>query len=162
LQEGSAANQPRGEIEERVMQSIKSQSIKTTKTIPAFDARRTIRRAGLFIGSLVLGAAVLGGAPAQAAQSLAGQGHIVAMMAAAKTSLDGQLNINESTQAQWELLPGIGPATAKKLVGYRAKRKFGDITHVMRIKGIGRKTFSNIKPYLTTSGETDLRVVKHK
>ena len=78
------------------------------------------------------------------------------LLAATTTALKGKLNVNDATQAQWELLPGIGPATAKKLVDYRTKKPFGDLTHVMRIKGIGRKTYNQIKPYLSLKGETTL------
>jgi competence protein ComEA len=84
----------------------------------------------------------------------------MAAVSDAKPRLDGKLNINEASQAQWELLPGIGPAMAKKLVEYRQTHKFGDPTHVMRIKGIGRKTFDAIKLFLTMEGPTTLQVVK--
>lgn len=73
--------------------------------------------------------------------------------------LEGQLNMNTATEKQWELLPGIGPATAKKLVAYRNRQPFKEPMNLMRIKGIGRKTFNACKPFLTVKGETTLHVV---
>ena len=73
--------------------------------------------------------------------------------------LEGKLNVNTATQKQWELLPGIGPAIAKRIVSYRSKSPFREVTHVMRVKGVGRKTYAAIKPYLSLKGETTLRAV---
>lgn len=82
-----------------------------------------------------------------------------ATLALMAPQLDGKLNVNTATAAQWEMLSGIGPATAAKIVQYRKKYPFKDITHVMRVKGIGRKTFNKIKPHLSLTGETTLKVV---
>ncbi len=73
--------------------------------------------------------------------------------------LDGKLNINTATEEEWDLLPGVGPSTAAKLVAYRKRHPFKDVLHVMRIKGIGRKTFAKMKPYLSLTGPTTLHVV---
>ena len=78
----------------------------------------------------------------------------------ASGTLEGKLNVNTATETEWALLPGIGPATAKKLVGYRGKHKFTATNQVMRIKGIGSKTYKAIKPFLSTEGPTTLHVVK--
>ena len=73
--------------------------------------------------------------------------------------LEGQLNINTATQEQLELLPGIGPSMAKKIIDYRAAKPFAEPMQVVRIKGIGRKTFEKLKPMLTVKGETTLREI---
>jgi competence protein ComEA len=78
----------------------------------------------------------------------------------ASPQLEGQLNMNDATQTQWEMLPGIGPVTAERIVAYRSKRQFADPLHLMRIKGIGRKTYNKLKPFLTLNGPTTLRVAK--
>lgn len=118
--------------------------------------RNKIRSLTTLFSTLVLGAALLAGGEAQASVGAS----VPALMAAPQ--LDGKLNVNDATQKQWELLPGIGPATAKKLVDYRARKKFGATNQVMRIKGIGKKTYQQIKPFLTLEGETNLHVVKSK
>jgi len=71
--------------------------------------------------------------------------------------LHGQVNINTATASQLELLPGIGPATAEKILAYRAKYPFKETLHLLRVKGVGRKTFAKIKPFLTVQGPSDLR-----
>ena len=76
--------------------------------------------------------------------------------------LHGQLNINTATAKQLELLPGIGPATAEKILAYRAKYPFKETLHLLRVKGIGRKTFAKIKPFLTVQGPSDLSSSKSK
>jgi competence protein ComEA len=124
--------------------------------------RNKIRSFTTFLSTLAVGATMLSGAPASAAQQVEATPSLLASMLAASTKLEGKLNVNTASAKQWELLPGIGPAMAKKLIDYRAKRKFGDLTHVMRIKGIGRATYTNIKPFLTMEGETTLRAVKGK
>lgn len=73
--------------------------------------------------------------------------------------LEGQINLNTATQEQLELLPGIGPAMAKKIVDYRASKPFAEPAQVVRIKGIGRKTFEKLKPMLTVKGDNTLREV---
>jgi competence ComEA-like helix-hairpin-helix protein len=73
--------------------------------------------------------------------------------------LEGQLNLNTATQEQLELLPGIGPSMAKKIIDFRAAKPFSEPLQVVRIKGIGRKTFEKLKPMLTVKGETTLREV---
>jgi competence protein ComEA len=48
-----------------------------------------------------------------------------------------------------ETLPGIGPATAKKVLEYRAKiGKFTKIEELINVKGIGEKKFLKIKDRL--------------
>ena len=79
--------------------------------------------------------------------------------ASAAPELSGQININTATEGQLDLLPGIGPSIAKKVLAYRSSKEFGDITHLMRIKGIGRKTFNKLKPYLSIDGANTLQAV---
>ncbi len=73
-------------------------------------------------------------------------------------TLEGQLNLNTATAAELDLLPGIGPATAEKIIRHRERRPFERPAQLMRIKGIGKKTFAKLKPYLVVEGETTLHV----
>ena len=75
-------------------------------------------------------------------------------------SLEGQININTATMAELEQLPGVGPAIAERIVSYRKDNPFKQRNQIMRIKGIGEKTFAKIKDYLVVEGDTTLRVVK--
>jgi competence protein ComEA len=75
-------------------------------------------------------------------------------------SLEGQININTATMAELEALPGVGPAIAERIVSYRKDNPFKQRNQIMRVKGIGEKTFAKIKDYLVVEGDTTLRVVK--
>jgi DNA uptake protein ComE-like DNA-binding protein len=70
---------------------------------------------------------------------------------------EGQLNINTATSSHWQLLPGVGPAIAGRILAHREKRSFSDPLHLLRVKGIGRKTFAKMQPYLSLKGENTLR-----
>lgn len=104
----------------------------------------------LTLFATLTGLGVFGGGTAHAALPVP-----AAMLASA---LEGQINLNTATAEQLQLLPGVGPATAAKIIAYRERRPFRAITHLMRIEGIGRKRFEAVRRYLTVEGETTLRV----
>jgi competence protein ComEA len=66
------------------------------------------------------------------------------------------VNINEATLDQLLALPDIGPSKAQAIVTFRGKQPFKKIEDLMRVKGIGRKTFAKLRPYLTINGQTTI------
>jgi len=74
----------------------------------------------------------------------------------AKEQPQGVVNINTATPEQLQLLPGIGPSKAGAIVKYRAKRKFKATHELIRIRGIGHKTFRKLRVYLAVKGQTTL------
>ena len=61
-----------------------------------------------------------------------------------------KINLNSATSEQLQAIPGIGPATAKAILEYRAKvGKFNKIDEIINVKGIGEKKFQKIKDRLT-------------
>ncbi|MBI4478213.1 MAG: helix-hairpin-helix domain-containing protein [Acidobacteria bacterium] len=61
------------------------------------------------------------------------------------------VNINTATVGQLEVLPGVGPKTAQRIVEYRQKNgSFKKIEELMNVKGIGEKAFLKLKPLITT------------
>jgi competence protein ComEA len=76
---------------------------------------------------------------------------------AKKPKLKGVINLNTATQEQLKLLPRVGPKMAKRILAYRAKQKFKTIREIMKVKGIGSKTFLKMKPNLTVSAKTNVR-----
>lgn len=60
------------------------------------------------------------------------------------------ININTATVAQLETLPGIGRATAERILEYRQKiGGFKKIEDLMNVRGIGEKSFLRLKPLVT-------------
>jgi competence protein ComEA len=64
------------------------------------------------------------------------------------------VNIGEATPEQLEQLPGVGPSKAGAIVAHRKQHPFKKLEDLMRVKGIGKKTFARLKPMLTLSGPT--------
>jgi competence protein ComEA len=63
-----------------------------------------------------------------------------------------QVNLNSATVAQLEGLPGIGAATAQRIIEYRQKNGgFKKVEDLMNIRGIGEKSFLKLKPLVTVS-----------
>lgn len=62
------------------------------------------------------------------------------------------VNLNTATVAQLETLPGIGKATAERILEYRQKNGgFKKIEDLMNIRGIGEKNFLRLKPLVTVT-----------
>lgn len=62
------------------------------------------------------------------------------------------INLNSATAAELEKLPGVGPATAARIVEYRQKNgAFKKVEDLMNVRGIGEKTFLTLKPLITVA-----------
>jgi competence protein ComEA len=59
---------------------------------------------------------------------------------------DSRININEAGADELVKLPGIGPSRAQAIIEAREKRRFRRVEDIMRVPGIGRKTFTRIRP----------------
>ncbi len=59
------------------------------------------------------------------------------------------ININTASQSELEKLPGVGSATALKIVNYRQNNPFSSIEDLMKVPGIGEKTFEKMKEMLS-------------
>lgn len=61
-----------------------------------------------------------------------------------------QIDLNTASSAELQTLPRVGPAMAARILEYRrAHGRFSTTDELMKVKGIGRKTFERIKPYLS-------------
>ena len=71
--------------------------------------------------------------------------------------VSGRLNLNTAAPAQLELLPGIGPAKAQRIVAWRQKNGgFRRVADLRKVKGFGYKTVRKLEPYLDVKGDTTL------
>lgn len=69
----------------------------------------------------------------------------------AQSGAPRKVNINTATAAELDALPGIGPATAQKIVDDRARNgPFSSPEDLMRVPGIGPKKFDALKDLVTT------------
>ena len=72
--------------------------------------------------------------------------------AAAKATV----NLNTASVDQLADLPGVGKATAQRILEYRQKSGgFKKIEELMNVKGIGEKSFLKLKPLITVAAKTD-------
>lgn len=70
-------------------------------------------------------------------------------VAAVRTSFGGRLDVNTAAPDSLELLPGIGPALARRLVEDRAARgPFRTVQDLERVRGIGPRLAARLAPHL--------------
>lgn len=67
-----------------------------------------------------------------------------------KATAEKSVSLNKATAAELQTLPGIGAATAERILAFRKEKgKFTEITQLLEVKGIGEKKLAKIKPLVT-------------
>ena len=59
-----------------------------------------------------------------------------------------KVSINTASSRTLERLPGIGPATAKRIIEERSRRPFTSVDDVQRVKGIGPAKLEKMRAYI--------------
>lgn len=68
----------------------------------------------------------------------------------ATSAKNNKININKATQTELEIIPGIGPSTALKIIEYREQNgKFSSIEDIKNVSGIGAAKYEKMKDYIT-------------
>jgi competence protein ComEA len=115
-----------------------------------------LRRTAALLFTLVLGPAVAAHAqdskrPPNAPPSAS------SATVAAPAGVSGLLNLNTASVEELTRLPGVGPSRAQAIVELRSKMNgFKSVEDIMRVRGIGRKTFRKLEPMLRLQGATTL------
>lgn len=66
------------------------------------------------------------------------------------SSSNSKININKATVAELTSIPGIGEATAEKIISYREENgKFQSIEDIKNVSGIGDSKYENMKDYIS-------------
>ena len=75
----------------------------------------------------------------------------------ASPAVKGVCNINTAPLKKLVLLPYVGKSRAGAIIRYRNRHPFRNTRDLMRVKGIGKKTYQTLKPHLTVTGPTTIR-----
>ena len=62
--------------------------------------------------------------------------------------LNESLNPNTANKEQLEMIPGIGPSTAQKIIDARLGQAFDTLNDLLSVSGIGQRTLEKMQPYL--------------
>lgn len=69
--------------------------------------------------------------------------------AAAQKIQSGTINLNTASKQDLMRLPGVGEATAEKILLFRTIQRFRHIEDVMQVSGIGTKKFMAMREFLS-------------
>ena len=66
------------------------------------------------------------------------------------------VNLNTATADELQTLPGIGAATAARILEYRQKNgPFKKIEELMNVRGVGEKSFLKLRSQITVASKAD-------
>jgi competence protein ComEA len=68
-------------------------------------------------------------------------------------AITAPIDVNRATAEQLQMLPGIGPKMAQRVLEERARRPFGSVEELRRVSGIGPKTLEKLRPFVTVGAD---------
>jgi competence protein ComEA len=64
------------------------------------------------------------------------------------------VDLNKASESQLVEVPGIGPSLAKRIVEFRKENgDFRRVEDLLKIRGIGEKSFQKIRPHVTVKAK---------
>lgn len=121
------------------------------ETAAPMDVRQSLSRQDSVFAAQATALAVVASGANESDGTVAQSNEHTGASAAADTPLS-IVDINSATARALDLLPGIGPATAEKIVEHRrAHGPFSCIEDLMKVKGIGPKKFEKLRQFITVN-----------
>lgn len=121
-----------------------------------------LRSTAIVLFSLLLGP-VLSAHAQQAKPRTQAAPPAAAPVASQAPAVSGVLNLNTASAEELTRLPGVGPSRAQAIVELRTRLKgFKSLEDIMKVRGIGRKTFRKLEPMLRLQGPTTLVEARKK
>lgn len=95
----------------------------------------------------------LSGPPLHAASSLVESSPHILSSAGARLVMGEPVDINSATARELELLPGIGPVLARRIIEARRRSNgFSSTTELERVKGLSPARLKKLAPYIEVDG----------
>ncbi len=79
---------------------------------------------------------------------------LIAQQAGSKGG-EQKININTASLSELQKLPRVGPQVAQRIIDYRKEHgNFRKIEEIMKVRGIGEKTYNQLKDLITVGAES--------